>query len=56
MQTKKIPDTSRLVKKLDYNAKNTEIEGKIHSITGLATTSALTAVENKIPDGSSLVK
>ena len=56
MQTKKIPDTSRLVKKLDYNAENTEIEGKIHSITGLATTSALTAVENKIPDGSSLIK
>ena len=34
----------------------TEIEGKIPSITGLATNSALTAVEDKIPDVSSLVK
>ena len=42
--------------KADYNAKNTEIEGKIHSITDLATTAALTAVENKIPDVSNLVK
>ena len=33
-----------------------EIEGKIPSITSLATNSALTAVENKIPDVSSLVK
>ena len=42
---------------MDYfNAKITEVEGNIPSITGLATTSALTAVENKIPDVSSLVK
>ena len=53
---KKICDTSELVKELNYNAKNTEIEGKIPSITGLATTSSLTAVENKIPDVSVLVK
>ena len=45
---KKIPDTSGLVKKLDYNAKISEIEGKIPSITGLATTSALTTVENLV--------
>ena len=32
------------------------MEGKIPSISGLATNSALTAVENKIPDVSSLVK
>ena len=32
------------------------MESKIPSISGLATTSALTAVENKIPDISSLVK
>ena len=39
-----------LSKKLtDYNAKITEIEGKIHSISGLATNAALTAVETKIP-------
>ena len=49
-----IPDN--LVTKTDLNAKTTEIEGKIPSITGLATNSALTAVENKIPDVSSLVR
>ena len=48
----KIPDTSGLVKKTDYNAKITDIEGKI----GLATKTALTTVENKIPDVGSLVK
>ena len=38
----------------------TEIEGKISSISGVATNSALTAIksdlENKIPNISSLVK
>ena len=53
---KKIPDISSLVKKTDLNTKITEIEGKVPSITGLATNSALTAVENKIPDVSCLVK
>ena len=53
---KKIPDTSGLVKKLHYNAKITEIENKIPSITGLSKTSALTALETKIPIISSLVK
>ena len=53
---KKIPDTSGLVKKTDYSSKITEIENKIPSISGLATNSALTAVENKIPDVSGLVK
>ena len=38
------------------NAKITEIESKIPSITGLVTNSALTAVKNKIPGISSLVK
>ena len=32
-----------------------EIEVKIPSISGLTTSSALTAVENKIPDVTSLV-
>ena len=45
-----------MVKKTDFNTKVTEIEGKIPSITGLATNSELTAVENKIPDVISLVK
>ena len=53
---KKIPNTSNLVKKSDYNAKFSELEGKIPSISGLATTSALTAVENKIPSVTNLVK
>ena len=34
----------------------TEIEVKMPSITGLATTAAFNAVENKIPDVSNLVK
>ena len=38
---------SSLVKKTDFNTKVTEIEDKIPSITGLATNSALTAVEKK---------
>ena len=52
----KIPDTSKLVKKTDQNAKIREIESKIPSISGLATTFAFTAVENKTHDVSSLVK
>ena len=53
---RKIPDTSNFVKKSDYNAKVGEIAGKKPSISGLAPTSALTAVENKIPSVSNLVK
>ena len=49
-------DTSGLVKKTDYNTKITEIEGKIPDISGLATKTALTTVENKIPSISDLVK
>ena len=52
----KIPDTSSLVKKTDFNAKITEIEGKMPSISGLAINVALNAVENKIPNIKSLVK
>ena len=54
---KKILDVSGLVKITDFSTKViTEIEGKIPSISGLATNSASTAVENKISDVSSLVK
>ena len=53
---KKILDVSNLVKKSDYNTEVSEIECKMPSITGLATTCALTAVENKIPSVSTLVK
>ena len=45
-----------MVNKTDFNAKISEVEGKIPSINGLATSSALTAVENKIPDVSSLIR
>ena len=45
-----------LLKKTGYNAKITEIEGKIPDISNLATKTALTAVENKIPSASNLVK
>ena len=44
-----------LLQKTDYISKVIEIQLKIPSITGLADT-ALSAVENKIPDVSSLVK
>ena len=47
---------SNLVKKSDYNVKVSEIEGKIPSISGLVTTSALTTVENRISSVSNLVK
>ena len=43
-----------LVKKTDYNAKITEIKGKISDISNLATKTALTYIENKIPDVSIL--
>ena len=56
MQTKKLPNTSDLVKKADLNAKVTEIESKIPNISGLATNFTLTSVGNKMPDVSSLVK
>ena len=45
-----------MVKKTDFNAKITETKGKIPSITGIATSSALTSIENKIADVSSFVK
>ena len=45
-----------LKKKTDSNAETTKREGKIPSISGLATNAALTTVENKIPNISSLVK
>ena len=45
-----------LLKKADQNTKIAEIEGKMSDISNLATKTALTAVENKIPSVSSLVK
>ena len=43
-------------RKTNLDAKINEIENKMRSITGLATNSALTAIENKIPNVSNLVK
>ena len=51
-----IPDTSKIVKKTDYNAKITGTENKIPNFSSLATTSEVTAIENKRPNISSLVK
>ena len=52
----KIPDTSKLVKNVDYSANIIGMKSKISSIRGLPTNSALTAVKNKIPDVSRLDK
>ena len=45
-----------MVKKADFNTKVTETEGKIPDGSSLVTKSALTVVENKIPDVNNLVK
>ena len=42
--------------KTDYNAKVTEIESKIISISGIATSATLTAVKNKIPNVVNLAR
>ena len=55
-EDKEISDNIGLAKKRDYNVKISEIIAKIPSIAGLATNTALTAAENKMPDISSLVK
>ena len=47
MQTKRFRILVELLKKLDYNSKISETESKIPSISGLATTSELTALEIK---------
>ena len=41
MLTKKIPNTSGLVNKVDYNTKITEIENQIPIVTGLFTAEVL---------------
>ena len=45
-----------LLKKTDYNTKITELENKIANINNLATKTALTTLENKIPSTINLVK
>ena len=50
----KIPDISNLATKSNLNTKINEVKNEIPSITGLATSSALTAAENKVPSISGL--
>ena len=49
-------DITNLTTNTTINAKMNEFKGKKPSITNLATTTAFTSVENKIPDVSNLVK
>ena len=56
MQTKKIHDTRGLVKKQTIMLKLLKQKKKIPSTSGLATSAALTAVDNKITNVSTLVK
>ena len=52
----KIPDITNLATKTTLNAKINEVKGEIPSITYLASNTALTDVENKIPKVINLVK
>ena len=52
----KIPDITNLATNASLNAKINEVKCEILHINNLATTSALTAVVNKIPSVSTLVK
>ena len=52
----KIPDITNLNTKTILITKRNQVKSKIPSISGLATTSALTFVENKIPNVSNLTK
>ena len=61
MKTKYKTDKTDLEKKIPHmtnvkKSKLTELGSKIQDVIGLATKLALTAVENKIPNFSSLVK
>ena len=52
----KIPDITDLAIKTTLNAKINEVNGEVSNITNLTTTNILTAVENKTPSVSNLVK
>ena len=47
---------ANLLKETDHNAKITEIECKLGSISGLATTAAVNTFENNIASPNDLVK
>ena len=44
------------LKKIDYDNKITDIEGKTPTISGLATTATLNAIKNEIVNVSDIVK
>ena len=52
----KIPDITNLTTKTTLAAKINKIKGGIPNITNLATTTTLTALKNKLPNVSNLVK
>ena len=56
MPEDKIPDISNLATKTILNTNINEFKNNISSITGVARTSALTPVENKIPSVTNFVK
>ena len=47
-------DTNKPVKKADCDKKISDIESKILSVTGLATTTALAAAENTVPTANDI--
>ena len=51
-----IPHITNLVTNASLNAKINEVKDKIPNITNLAATTALTAVKNRIPNISDVVK
>ena len=51
-----MPDITKLATKTTLSAKINEVKAEVPSISNLATTSALTTVENKISNVSNLVK
>ena len=53
---KKILHIPNLATDASLNAKINKVKGEIPNITNLGTTTALTAVENKIPNVCNLVK
>ena len=51
-----MPDVANLATKTTLNAKINQVNSEIPNINNLATSTDLTAVENKIPKVSNLVK
>ena len=56
MKLKEIPSITNLATAAAVNVEINQVKNKITNITNLATTTALIAVENKIPNVSNVVK